>query len=67
MDKYEVQKEFNEVCFSLNNLEGKLTQIAVETFVLNPEIRELTQQIQTLRNKKEELKNYLTKEATDGE
>lgn len=65
-EKSNILKEFNEVCFSLNNLEAKLTNIMIENFILNPEIKNLTQQIKDLRNKKEELK-VLLKEVDDGE
>lgn len=64
--EYDIRKDFNEVCFSLNNLETKLTKIMVDTFILNPEIKELTQQIKELRDKKEKLKAEL-KEVQDGE
>lgn len=54
-------KDYKEVCFSLMKKEEKLAQIGMDTFVFNPEINSLIEEISELS----ELKKKMEQEMED--
>lgn len=54
--------EYQQICEDLDLKYKKLMDFTVETFILNPEIAELTNEIKILKQRKAELEDILNEE-----
>ena len=59
MDINEIKNKYNQVCFSLKQKEEELEKLKVDIFILNPKMKELTNEICKLYAEKLELRKKL--------
>lgn len=48
---------YQQVCFSLDQKENQLSTLVLNQFILNPEIRQLTEEIKELSQLKEQMED----------
>ena len=48
---------YQQVCFSLDQKENQLSTLVLNQFILNPEIRQLTEEIKELNKLKEQMED----------
>lgn len=48
---------YQQVCFSLDQKENQLSTLVLNQFILNPEIRQLTEEIKELNQLKEQMED----------